>query len=396
MKLDPAETLSELVAIPSVNPVGQEEPGDTLGEARLTEHLESVFNRLGVEHRRDPVHPGRDNLIARIEGDLSCQRGGPLILFGVHQDTVPVTGMTIEPFSPRIEDGRLYGRGSCDVKGGMAAMLVAAARLADDRPRGMPTVIVACTVNEEEGFTGARALAKMCAGGGATIPRLPDAAVIAEPTGLDVVVAHKGVARWQCHTRGRAGHSSRPEAGDNAIYRMATVLEALERYDREVLPGLGSHPLCGRATLSVGTIRGGVVVNTIPDRCTIEIDRRLLPDEDAAAAHRQLADHLASLPGQGDAAVLEPAFMEGPGMLDANNGQLAERLAAAAEQVTGRCARLGVPYATDAAFLAAEGIPTVVFGPGSIAQAHTNDEWISLDQVEQAAEILFRFVATYR
>jgi acetylornithine deacetylase len=395
VKLDPAETLRKLVAIPSVNPMGQDESGPDLGEARLTNHLASLFDSLGIEHHRDPVHPGRDNLIARIDGEVPCDRGGPLILLGAHQDTVPVGGMTIEPFSPRIKDGRLYGRGSCDVKGGMAAMLVAAARLADERPAGMPTVIVACTVNEEEGFSGARALARMCSGGGSVIPRLPDAAVIAEPTDLDVVVAHKGVTRWQCHTRGRAGHSCRPEAGENAIYKMAAVLEALQRYHREVLPGLGSHPLCGTATLSVGTIHGGVVVNTIPDRCTIEIDRRLRPGEVAAAAHRHLAEYLASLPGQTEPPTLDPPFMEGPAMSNADNGPLADRLASLVEEVAGRCRRLGVPYATDAAFLAAEGVPTVVFGPGSIAQAHTNDEWISLDQVERATEILYRFVSSW-
>lgn len=224
------------------------------------------------------------------------------------------------------------------------------------------------------------------------MPRMPDAAVIAEPTELDVVVAHKGVVRWKCHTTGRAGHSARPEAGDNAIYKMAPVLTALQRYHREVLPGMGSHPLCGPATLSVGTIRGGTSVNTIPDRATIEIDRRLRPDEDPAAAYRHLIDHLAVEAGLAEPPQHDPPYMEGLALSDQQNGPLAERLATVARDVAGACRPVGVPYATDAAFLAAEGVPTVVFGPGSIDQAHTKDEWLSLDQLEEAAEILYRFL----
>jgi len=390
--LDPIETLRRLVAIPSVNPMGQDVSGPQFGEARLTEFLESVFDGLGIDHRRDPIHPGRDNLLARLEGDVPAGRGGPLVLLGAHQDTVPTGGMTIEPFEPRVEAGRLYGRGACDVKGGMAAVLAALARLAEERPDGMPTVIVACTVNEEHGFSGARALARSCHDGGGLIPRRPDVAVIAEPTELDVVVAHKGVVRWKCHTTGRAGHSARPEAGENAIYKMAPVLDALDRYHRQVLPQLGSHPLCGPATLSVGTIHGGVSVNTIPDCCTVEIDRRLRPGENPADARRHLIDYLQSETPL--AALLhDPPYMEGLTLSDAANGALAEQLSAVAAEVAGRGRRVGVPYATDAAFLAAAGVPTVVFGPGSIEQAHTTDEWLPLKQLEQAAEILYRFLA---
>jgi len=193
-----------------------------------------------------------------------------MLLFEVHQDTVPVDGMTIEPWAPVVRDGRLYGRGSCDVKGGMAAMFAAMARLADERPPNRPTVVLACTVNEEHGFSGASGLCRLWMGEPTPLfPRPPEAAVVAEPTRLDVVVAHKGVVRWRCHAHGRAAHSSQPEAGDNAIYRIAAVVTALERYHRQVLADFGSHPLCGQPTLSVGTIAGGISVNTVPDRATI-------------------------------------------------------------------------------------------------------------------------------
>ncbi len=349
------------------------------------------MEQLGIPFRREPVEPGRDNLIARLDGRVPVAGGGRVLMFAVHQDTVPVEGMTIEPFAAKISGRRLYGRGAFDVKGGMAAMLSALARLAHERPANMPTVIFACTVNEEYGFSGAQALTRRWTDRSSDImPRKPDAAIVAEPTGLQVVVAHKGVLRWRVHTVGRAAHSSRPEAGQNAIYRMAPVLQALERYHREVLSKKEPHPLCGPATLSVGTIQGGVSVNTVPARCTIEIDRRLMPQECPQEAYQQVADYLAR-----DAAIQEPAVHEPPSMLgqalpDTENRTLAEQLARVTRKLAGGCRLIGVPYATDAAFFAAASVPTVVFGPGSIEQAHTADEWISLDQLEQAAEIYYR------
>jgi acetylornithine deacetylase len=178
--------------------------------------------------------------------------------------------------------------------------------------------------------------------------------------------------------------------GDNAIYRMSRVLVELERYQQELGAG-PAHPLCGPASLSVGTIRGGASVNTVPDRATIEIDRRLRPDESLATAQQHLAGFLAGQLGRDFPLDWEPAYMHGPALSDEHNGPLSRRLAAVAREVSGRSDRIGAAYATNAAFLAEAGVPTVVFGPGSIEQAHTADEWIALDQVQQAAEILYRF-----
>ena len=266
MILDPVEILERLVAIPSVNPMGREAIGPIYGEARLTEFLAETFKRMGLTTQRQPVTPGQDNLIARLDGDRAPQDGGRVVLLDAHQDTVPVDGMTIEPFRPQQRDGRLYGRGACDTKAGMAAILAAVSRLAHQRPRPRPTIIVSCTVNEEYGFSGAKRLTQSWGDGrGEIVPRRPDVAIAAEPTGLDVVVAHKGVIRWKCHTLGRAGHSSRPIAGNNAIYAMARVVAAIERYAAELgTPGV-VHPLCGPGTWNVGTIHGGVSINTVPD-----------------------------------------------------------------------------------------------------------------------------------
>ncbi len=207
-------------------------------------------------------------------------------------------------------------------------MLGAVARLAEERPRGMPTIIMACTVNEEHGYSGATALTKLWSQAGSIIPRQPDVAVVAEPTELQVVVAHKGVVRWRCHAHGRATHSSQPQLGVNAIFKMSRVLAALERYQLEVTSQLGEHPLCGRPTLSVGTIAGGLSVNTVPDLCTIEIDRRLIPGEKTEAAYRQVLDFVASEIGNDPAIEHEPPFLIGFGLSDEANGPLADRMAA--------------------------------------------------------------------
>jgi acetylornithine deacetylase/succinyl-diaminopimelate desuccinylase-like protein len=400
MPIDLAATLAELVAIPSVNPMGRAVSGPEYFEHRLTDHLERLFAGLGLPTERQSIAPRRDNLLVRLDGEITPEDGGPLLLFEVHQDTVPVEGMTIEPWMPTVRDRRLYGRGACDVKGGMAAMLGALSRLTEERPPKRPTIVMACTVNEEHGFTGASGLCRLWSGEpSALLPRAPDAAIVAEPTQLKIVVAHKGVVRWRCRTLGRAAHSSRPEAGDNAVYRMAPTVAALEQYHRKVLANSRVHPLCGGPTLSVGTIAGGISVNTIPDRCTIEIDRRLVPGEEPSDAYQQTIDYLTKVIG--DASALqhiehEPPFIQSPGLSEATSGELSEQLSRAVREVTGHAEKVGVPFGTDAAAIARAGVPAVVFGPGSIEQAHTADEWVGLEEVEQAAEILYRFASDWQ
>ncbi|MEX2188334.1 MAG: M20 family metallopeptidase [Pirellulales bacterium] len=395
MPLDPVETLRDLVRIPSVNPMGRVVDGPEFYEYRVTDYLQALFTRLGLPWRRQTVEPRRDNIVARLDGAKPPAAGGAVLMLEAHQDTVPVDGMTIDPFAADVRDGRIYGRGACDIKGGMASMLAAVSRLAEARPADMPTILVACTVNEEQGFTGAKAIAQLWNAADGIFPRMPDAAIVAEPTSLDVVVAHKGCVRWECRVRGRAMHSSRPELGDNAIYKMGRVLAVLERYQREVAPTLGEHPRCGRPSLSVGTIAGGLSVNTVPDECTIKIDRRLLPDEDPQTAMRHVVEYLAhetsiDFPVEHDA-----PFLPSHGLPDRHNTVLGERLRATANEIAPGRSLIGVPYGTDASTFQAAGCPSVVFGPGSIDQAHTCDEWIEIDQLHAAAEILYRFAGQF-
>jgi len=391
MAIDLVETLCDLVAIPSVNPMGRDVSGPEFLEHRMTEHLAALFERMGLRYERHTVEPRRDNIIARLDGAVPVEQGGELLLFEAHQDTVPVDGMTIDPWKPVVRDRRIYGRGACDIKGGMSAMLAAISRLADEPPDARPTIVMACTVNEEHGYSGAVALANLWQQGGSSLlSRTPDAAIVAEPTDLNVVVAHKGAVRWRCRTRGRAAHSSKPETGDNAVYKMSRVLAALEAYQHDVAPNIEPHPLCGGATLSVGTIRGGLSVNTVPDECTIEIDRRLLPGEDNQAAYRHVVDHIASWPGIDFAVEHDSPFMDGATLSDGPNHALAKRLCEVAQVCGFPSKPIGVPYGTDASKISAAGVPAVVFGPGSIDQAHTVDEWLPLDELSLASEILYR------
>ncbi|HEX4148418.1 MAG TPA: M20 family metallopeptidase, partial [Pirellulales bacterium] len=377
MRLDLVQTLAELIAIPSVNPMGRQVAGDQYYEYRVTDYLENLFERMGLQWQRQAVEPRRENIIARLDGSFSPQQGGAVLLLEAHQDTVPVDGMTIEPWTPKIEQGRIYGRGACDIKGGLVAMLGALARLAEDPPADRPTIVMACTVNEEHGFTGATALTRLwTAPGNSIMPRRPDAAVVAEPTGLDVVVAHKGAVRWHCRTLGRAMHSSQPHLGENAIYKMARVLAALERYAKEFTPSLARHALCGAPTLSVGTIQGGLSVNTVPDRCTIEIDRRMIPGENAAAVYQQVVDFVGRHAPDAQPVEHDRPYSQGSPLSETHNAALAARLIAVTQELLGRGQAVGVPYGTDAATISAAGVPSVVFGPGSIDQAHTVDEWL--------------------
>ena len=395
MSLDVVQTLCDLVRLPSVNPMGRKVSGDIYYEHRVTAYLEAKAKELGLPFERFEVAPQRDNLVIRVDGDPLPEQGGRILMFEAHQDTVPIDGMTIPPFEPTIRDGRVYGRGSCDIKSGLAAMLTVVSRLAAEKPAGRATVILACTVNEEHGFSGALHWANSYAGSTDQPPRsrllsrIPDECIVAEPTKLDVVVAHKGAVRWRCHTGGRASHSSAPQRGDNAAYHMARVLLALERYAKEVVGTLGDHPLVGGPTLSVGTIAGGISVNTVPDECMIEIDRRVLPGENPQQAYRHAVDWLAANVPPGTPVTHEEPFLMSRGLADDRNGQLAERLSAIIRRHGGSGKRIGVPFGTDAPLYALTGCPTVVFGGGSFEQAHTADEWIEIAQLQAATEILY-------
>jgi acetylornithine deacetylase len=369
--------LRDLVALPSVNPMGRDLPASIVNEARVTEYLERLFRDLSVPFERQPIAPLRENIVARLETPGARRT----LLLEAHQDTVPIDHMTIDPFGAQIENGRLFGRGACDIKGGMAAMLTCFARLVKERPAGCGNVIMACTVDEENTMLGVRELVRRGV--------RADFAVVAEPTRLNIVHAHKGVTRWLLATTGRSCHSSAPEQGVNAIYRMARLLTAVERFAEKLRSG-PADPLLGPPTLSIGVIAGGTSVNTVPDHCRVEVDRRLVSGEEPADMPGQLADFLTREAGIDFPFELTPPWIREPALSPRGSEEIVRRLGTAIDAERGSHRVHPVPYGTDAATIAWSGIPAVIFGPGDIAQAHTRDEWVDLAEVEQAAAILYR------
>jgi acetylornithine deacetylase len=370
--------LADLVRINSVNPAY---PAG-VPERAIADFVAEFFRGCGIEVWEQEVFPGRPNVIARLPGRDNSRR----VIFEAHTDTAATVGMTIPPFEPRIEGGKLFGRGACDTKAGLAGMMHAMASLKADGVTPPCEIWMAAVADEEFSFRG---VVKLCDGLRA------DAAIVAEPTETRAIIASKGVLRWRVRTRGRAAHSSKPHLGVSAINHMARLLLRLEADAREL--AARRHPLLGPATLNVGLISGGVQVNFVPDQCVIEIDRRLLPSETESAvlAHYQkLIDELAAA-HEGFAAEMEPPMISdypletnaaAPPVVVAS--QVLEELGLNGEPA-------GVPFGSDASKFGRAGIPSIIFGPGSIDQAHAAVEFVDCEQVEQAREFYRRFMLRF-
>jgi acetylornithine deacetylase len=353
------EIAADLVAITSVNPsLG----GPPDGERRVAEYIGALCGAIGCEVVFDEVLPRRPNVLASLHrGDAF-----PTLVIEGHTDTVAAP--SDELLTPKAVDGRLVGRGSCDTKGGIAAAVHALERLAAiDLDLN---VHLLGSVDEEVAFQGVTHYLR-------NHPHA-DAAVVIEPTSLVPVVAHAGVLRGELHAEGRATHSATPELGDNAITNLADALPALRSWAEAREPN--AHDLCGRTSFSVTTIRGGTGINTIPAACVAGFDWRLHPADDPDAARTALADYLAAhVPRVSLGAV----SLKDEG-LDLDPGH---PLAVAARAATGGSSVAGLRAGTDASKFARAGVPAVVLGPGSLDQAHTDDEWIELDEIARAAEI---------
>ncbi len=366
--------LTELVQCPSISPEEGASPEPPFGELRLQERVAARLAALGAALNWSDALPGRKNLVATFTGRDPARS----LMVEAHADTVGVEGMSVKPFDAVIEGGRLYGRGAADTKGAMAAMLTAVEDVLRDGPLPL-TLHVVLTCNEERGAHGAHALMKT--------GFRADAAIVGEPTGLQIVHTHKGAIRWKLQTSGVAAHSSAPELGVNAISLMARVIAELEG---ALIPALArrSHPLLGRPTMSVGTIRGGMQVNVIPDRCEIEMDRRLIAgetDEEATGEVVAVLERLARADDRLKWSLRRTQFY--PPLEGAVDSPVASALAEGCRRVLGRAEFAAAPWGTDGGIFSHYGIPSVIFGPGSIRQAHTRDEHIELDQVAQAALI---------
>ena len=374
------DTLADLIRINSINTNYQ----GGVNELEMAEYVERFFQERGIETWRQAVFSDRPNVIARVPG-LHPERR---VVLEAHMDTVAVTGMTIEPWRPEVSDGKMFGRGACDTKGGMAAMMHAVANLVTSKTTPLCDVWFAATIDEEYSFRGVVALCEP--------PFHADAAIIAEPTDLQPVIASKGLVRWKIETLGKAAHSAKPHLGRNAIEHMAQIIVAIQKDTIDL--ARRSHALLGPATCNIGVVRGGVQINFVPDRCEIEIDRRLLPGEHVSGVlshYQALVDSVAKSHSGMQVVMHQPMLTDIP--LETDPDATAVQTMVQVLRHFGLASTLsGVPFCSDASKFGAIGIPSIIFGPGSIDQAHSAIEFVSCNQVVKATEIYQKFITDFQ
>jgi succinyl-diaminopimelate desuccinylase len=377
--------LAELIALPSVNPAFLPPHHPNAGEKRVADFLATIAGRAGLGVEFQKVLPGRANLIASLQPRGQIRQ---TILLAPHLDTVNADD---SQFVPRRRNGRLHGRGACDTKGSIAAMLTALCELTESKSRPRETrIVLAGLVDEEHAQAGshtfvaqaARLQIPVCRRHRDTCATL---AIVGEPTRLRVVTAHKGSLWLELETRGKAAHGALPQFGRNAIQEMARVVQVLEK-DYAARLRRRRHSLLGTGTINVGTICGGTQPNIVPDRCAITIDRRTVPGETDDGVRREIAAFLHSR-------TLHPNITStklAPALPMETNPQLP--LVRQFLRSIGQHRPAGVDFFCDAAVLSAGGIPSIVFGPGDIVQAHTANEWISLTSLERGKNLLLNFL----
>ncbi len=372
------QTLADLVRINSINPLLM--PGGA-GEKDIAAYVTHAMQRLGLKAVQHEPAPGRISVVGTL---LGTGHGRSLMLNG-HIDTVGVEQMP-QPFSGEIRDGKLYGRGAYDMKGSVAAMLAAVKALRDASLSLPGDLLLAAVADEEYASLGTADIAARYH---------PDAAIVTEPTELQLAVAHKGFVWLEVATLGKAAHGSRPQLGIDANMKMGRFLHELDRFEQE-LRAREPHPLIGPPTLHAAMIDGGREMSVIADRCELRIERRTIPGETEAqslAEIQALLDRLSAADGSFHATV-KSFFAREPFEVAADAPIVKAVQAAAVQELTQRIEPGGVSFWTDAALLAVAKIPTVVFGPIG-AGAHAAEEWVDLQSVEQAARIYAQTALDY-
>lgn len=371
--MSPAENLlRDLIALPSVNPAFLPANHPHAGEQRVAELIAGLAKKAGLEVEMQGVVGERSNVIVRMKPVGQVRRR---ILLAPHLDTVPVADE--KQLQPEFSNGRLSGRGACDTKGSVAVYLQAMLDLAQSPQRPKSTEITfAGLVDEENAQGGSRILAK--SGEQAHL------AIVGEPTKLRVVTAHKGDLWLRMATKGRAAHGSKPELGRNAVLEMARIVEVLETHYAKQLKNK-KHELLGHPTINVGSIWGGHQPNIVPDHCEITADRRMLPGETEKGVFQEIRELLNKHKLRAE--LLDFKGLESPALETDPEHEIVKELMTETRQHRPE----GVDFFCDAAILSQAGIPSVVFGPGDIAQAHTADEWILVRQLTTALSILKRF-----
>jgi acetylornithine deacetylase len=369
--LDPVALTRTLVAIDSRNPSLVD---GAPGEGRVAACLAEILSGWGFTVELREVAPGRPNVIARV-GPAGCT---PLVLNG-HLDVVGTDGMTHPPFQPHEADGRLYGRGANDMKGGVAAMCVAAARVAA-RGELVSEVIVTAVCDEEYRSLGTSAL--LAGGLQAT------AAIVTEPTRLAICPAHKGFVWFDVAVTGHAAHGSRPDVGVDAIAHAGLLLGTMLAHGEDTL-GARRHPLLGAPSLHAATITGGTGWSTYPSHCALQVERRTIPGETGDQVRRelqQLIDELART-RRAFSATLTLHTEQPPNDVPVH-APIVHALRDALCEAALPPSIDGLSCWTDAALFTAAGIPAVCFGPGDIARAHAAEEWIGIDELHHATTVL--------
>ena len=376
------QLLRDMIAIRSVNPM-RPNSGEPV-EAGMATFIEAVLARAGIDCERQTIAAGRDNVIGIVHPTNAGAEG---LMLNSHMDTVPVENMSIDPFDPVVENGCVFGRGSCDAKASIASMLSAVIEYAN-QPRRSSPVVFAAMADEEFAFSGAWKLIEK------SWP--VSACVVGEPTLLRRVIAHKGIVRWRINVQGVSAHGATPELGRSAVYDGARVALAVEEYARQ-LAHKESHPLLGRPALNVGKVVGGQAVNIVPDQCVFELERRLLPGEDGLRAVQDCEDFLRGRLGQAVQFTFEQPYLVDPAMETVASAEIISALGRAQQATLGSETELtGANYGTDGSKLAKAGIETVVCGPGDIAQAHTANEFVEIEQLELAARMYAQLLATWK
>jgi acetylornithine deacetylase len=357
--------LVNLIRIPSVNPTLA--PDESDGEAALATFARDWLTERGVEAWLEEVAPGRPNVVAQVG-----RNSGPTLVLCAHIDTVSTAGMEIPPFEPRLDGGRVYGRGSYDMKGGAAAVMAALAALRDSDLAGR--VLAALVVDEEHSSIGADDF----------VARYPaDACIVTEPTEGRLCLCHKGFVWSRITTRGVAAHGSRWDLGVSAVGKMGRIVAELERFDRETLRQRTQLKL-GPASLHCATIDGGSGLSTYASDCTLQVERRTLPGESVDRVREELE---AAVSAAGEQASVDCFFHRTPMVCDPD-ALVARAVRDAARTITGSPPdEIGVAYWTDAAIFDAAGIPTVNFGPAG-AGAHAAVEWVDLESIVVCARVL--------
>ncbi len=371
------ELLQALVRIPSVNPHGDAGVAET-GEGPCAEFVGEFLRQCGARVELREIQPGRPNVIGIFPTDAP---GKDRIIFAPHTDTVSVVGMTIAPFGGELRDGRVWGRGASDTKGTMAAMLWMLYEMREKIPTLPYEIWFAGLMSEEAGQDGSKAFAAELRAD-LDVSGVKAFAVIGEPTSLDIVHAHKGALWLTLTTRGRAGHASTPEKYDNAIYKMADLIRCIRD---EIAPEFQkiTDPILGSPSISAGVCHGGSKTNIVPDLCVAEVDIRVIPG--AFDTLDYVTKKLRAV-----CADIEIVPLESPPLYTDPSHPLIGALEAAG----GKC--VGAAWFCDAAIFAQAGIPAVAAGPGSIAQAHTADEWLAVEDLQAGVEFYRRFLELAR